>query len=139
MPSKAYESRCRDTAQEVHRVEALLGRQGHLWGVAFMALRDGRTRLGYQDHYLVDGGRARIILHAFVTPGDVGENQVLVDQLRRTLFRRKLYPDRLAADARYGTGTNIRAIEDLGIHAYIPIHEGRTASPFYRHADSVYD
>ena len=29
---------------------------------------DGRTRLGYQDHYVVDGGKARIILTALVTP-----------------------------------------------------------------------
>jgi transposase len=28
----------------------------------------GRTRLGYQDHYVVDGGKARIILTALVTP-----------------------------------------------------------------------
>jgi len=27
-----------------------------------MPLGDGRTHLGYQDHYLVDGGQARIIL-----------------------------------------------------------------------------
>ena len=77
-------------------------------------------QLGYQDHYLIDGGKARIILHAFVTPGDAGENQVLIDQLRRTLFRRKLHPARLIADARYGTGPNVHAIEDLGIHAYVP-------------------
>jgi hypothetical protein len=29
---------------------------------------EGRTRLGYQDHYVVDGGRARIILITLVTP-----------------------------------------------------------------------
>jgi transposase len=104
-----------------------------------MAMRDGRTVLGYQDHYLVDGGRARIILHAFVTPGDVSESQVLVDQLRRTLFRRKLRPKRLIADARYGTGRNVRAIEDLGIRAYVPLHEGRTSSPYYRHTAFTYD
>jgi hypothetical protein len=55
-----------------------------------MSMRDGRTVAGYQDHYLVDGGKARIILHAFVTPGDVAENNVVLDQLRRTIFRRKL-------------------------------------------------
>lgn len=31
-------------------------------------LADGRSALGYQDHDLVDGSTARIILHAFVTP-----------------------------------------------------------------------
>jgi hypothetical protein len=104
-----------------------------------MRMRDGRTVLGYQDHYLVDGGRARIILHAFVTPGDVSESQVLLDQLRRTLFRRKLHPDRLIADARYGTGRNVHAIEELGIRAYVPLHEGDTSSPYYRHTLFTYD
>jgi hypothetical protein len=46
-----------------------------------MQLRDGRTVVGYHDQYLVDGGTARSILHAFVTPGDVAENTVLLDQL----------------------------------------------------------
>lgn len=64
-----------------------------------MSMRDGRSVLGYQDHYLIDGGRARIILHAFVTPGDVSESQVLIDHVRRTLLRRKLRPQRLIADA----------------------------------------
>jgi hypothetical protein len=104
-----------------------------------MRLRDRRTVLGYQDHYLIDGGQARIILHAFVTPGDVSESQVLLDQLRRTLFRRKLRPRRLIADARYGTGPNVHAIEELGIQAFMPLHEGDTASPFYRHTMFTYD
>lgn len=80
-----------------------------------ITLSDGRSVLGHQDHYLVDGGRARIILHAFVTPGDVSEGQILVDQLRRTLFRRRLHPKRMMADARYGTAPNIRDVEELGI------------------------
>jgi transposase len=102
-------------------------------------LSDGRSVLGYQEHYLGDGGRARIILHAFVTPGDVAENQVLVAQLRRTLFRRKLRPKRMIADARYGTAPNVRAIEELGIKAFIPLHEVHTASPFFRLQDFTYD
>jgi transposase len=60
-----------------------------------MAMRDGRTVLGYHNHYLVDGGRARIILHCLVTPGDIMENQPFLDQFRRTLFRYKLRPRRV--------------------------------------------
>jgi transposase len=30
-----------------------------------------RTTLGYRDHYVIDGGKARIILNALVTPADV--------------------------------------------------------------------
>jgi transposase len=104
-----------------------------------MAMRDHRTVLGYQDHYLIDGGRARIILHAFVTPGDVSESQVLIDQLRRTLFRRKLRPQRLIADAKYGTGPNLRAIEELDIRAFVPLYDNGSASPLYHHTKFTYD
>jgi transposase len=106
---------------------------------AAMAMRDGRTVLGYQDHYLVDGGRARIILHCLVTPGDVAENQVLLDQLRRTLFRRKLRPERLVADAKYATGENIRALEEQGIRAYMPLPEWDKSSPSDHNAAFAYD
>jgi len=97
---------------------------------AAMAMRNGRTVLGDQDHDLVDGGQARIILHCLVTPGDVAENQVLLDQLRRTLFRRKLRPARLIADAKDATGENIRALEAQGIRAYVPLPEWDTSSPY---------
>jgi transposase len=39
-----------------------------------MKLSTGQTVLGYQDHYLVDGGRARIILSCLVMSGAVMEN-----------------------------------------------------------------
>jgi hypothetical protein len=55
-----------------------------------MPLGDGRTHLGYQDHYVVDGGRARIILTALVTPAEVQENQPALDLLWRARFRWKL-------------------------------------------------
>ena len=106
---------------------------------AAMSMRDGRTVLGYQDHYLVDGGKARIILHCLVTPGDVAENQVLLDQFRRTLFRRKLRPERLVADAKYATGANIRALEEQGVRAYMPLPEWDKSSPYYHHAAFTYD
>ncbi|MDQ3549106.1 MAG: transposase [Chloroflexota bacterium] len=104
-----------------------------------VSMRDGHTVLGYQDHYLIDGGRARIILHAFVTPSDVFESQVLVDQLRRTLFRRKLRPARLIADAKYGTGPNLRAIEELDIRAFVPLYDSETATAIYHHTQFTYD
>jgi hypothetical protein len=104
-----------------------------------MQLRDGRTVLGYQDHYLIDGGTARIILHAFVTPGDVAENMVLLDQVYRTMFRRKLHPSRLIADAKYATATNIRTLEDAGIQAYVPRPEWDTSSSRYKRAAFIYD
>ena len=99
-----------------------------------MQLRDGRKVLGYQDHYLVDGGKARIILHAFVTPGDVAANMVLLDQLHRTMFRRKFHPKRVIADAKYATTTNIRTLEDEGIRAYVPLPERDKSSSHFKRA-----
>jgi hypothetical protein len=32
----------------------------------------GASRMGYHAHYVMDGGRARIILSALVTPAEVG-------------------------------------------------------------------
>src|SRR4051812_48377291 len=46
----------------------------------------GAIRLGYHDHYVVDGGKRRIILAAFVTPADVMENQAMRDLLWRGCF-----------------------------------------------------
>ena len=48
---------------------------------------DGGLALGYHDHYVVEGGRARIILFALVTPADVMENQPMLDLLWRVRFR----------------------------------------------------
>jgi transposase len=53
---------------------------------------EGRAVLGYHDHYVVDGGKARIVLAALVTPADVMENQPMQDLLWRVRFRRKLRP-----------------------------------------------
>jgi hypothetical protein len=115
------------------------GYAGGLAHACAMSMRDGRTVLGYQDHYLVDGGKARIILHTLVTPGDVAENNVLLDQLRRTMFRRRLHPTRVIADAKYATTPNIRALEEEGIRAYMPLPEWDKSSTYFHHAAFRYD
>jgi hypothetical protein len=56
-------------------------------------LRTGKaTALGYHDHYVVDGGEARIVLAALVTSADVMESQAIRDLLWRVCFRRKIWP-----------------------------------------------
>src|SRR5437660_745141 len=72
-------------------------------------------------HYVVDGGKARIILQALVTPSEVMDNQPMLDLLWRVRFRWKLRPRHVTGDTKYGTMQNIRAIEDAGIRAYIPL------------------
>ena len=100
---------------------------------------DGRTRLGYQDHYVVDGGKARIILTALVTPSAVQENQPALDLLWHVRFRWKLRPRRIAGDTKYGTVENIAAIERERIRAYFPLSQvGQRAGRFGEH-DFVYD
>ena len=82
---------------------------------------DGPAVLGYQTHYVVDGGRARIILHALTTPGDVRESQPLLDLLWRVRFRWRVRPKHAVGDSKYGTVENIMALEDAGIRAYFPL------------------
>jgi transposase len=82
-----------------------------------------RTHPGYQDHYVVDGGRARIVLMALVAPAEVQENQPALDLLWRARFRWKLCPRQVAGDTKYGTVENIVAIEDQRMRAYFPLSE----------------
>ena len=94
--------------------------------------------LGYHDHYVVDGGKARIILAAFVTPADVMENVPLRDLLWRVCFRRKLRPHHVTGDTTYATGENIAAIEGAGIRAYVPLADW-DRTPFYGPSRFAYD
>jgi transposase len=50
----------------------------------------GGLDLGYHTHYVVDGGKARVILEVLVTPSEVMDNQPVLDLLWRTRFRWKL-------------------------------------------------
>ena len=99
----------------------------------------GKARLGYHDHYVVDGGKRRIILAALVTPADVMENQPMLDLLWRVRFRRKLHPRQATGDTTYGTVENIVALEDEGIRAYVPLPDMNHRRPFYGQDDFRYD
>ena len=98
---------------------------------ALMRAAGQRATLGYHDHYVVDGGKARVILHALVTPADVMENEPMLDQLRRVRFRWHLRPARVVADTTYGTVENIRALEAQGIRAYVPLPDFDARTPYF--------
>jgi hypothetical protein len=100
---------------------------------------DGRTRLGYQDHYVVDGGKARIILAALVTPSAVQENQPALDLLWHAGFRWKLRPRHITGDTKYGTVENIAAIERERIRAYVPLSQVGQRAGMFGDTDFVYD
>jgi len=88
---------------------------------------------------VVDGGKARIILKAFVTPADVMDNTPMLDLLHRVSFRWHLHPRRAIADAKYGTIENISALEELGIRAYMPIPNFDNRTAFYGPSQFHYD
>jgi hypothetical protein len=99
-----------------------------------------RTTLGYHDHYVVDGGKRRIIRAALVTPADVMENVPMGDLLWRVCFRRKIWPHHVTGDTTYGTVENIVAIEDAGIRAYVPLPDlGSRRPPFFAQTEFTYD
>lgn len=104
-----------------------------------ITMADGRSVLGYQTHYMIDGGRARIILHALTMSGDVMENQPFLDQLRRVLFRRKLQPDRVIADTKYSTIENITALDAMGITVYMPLRDWEHKTEYFGASHFTYN
>jgi hypothetical protein len=103
-----------------------------------MRRKGGGLHFGYHDHYAVDGGKARIILGVLVTPADVMENQPFLDMLWWVCFHRQLRPRQATGDTTYATIENIRALEDAGIRASMPLADwDRTA--FYGPSRFTYD
>ena len=94
-----------------------------------MHQKKGASKLGYLTHYVVDGGKARVILDALVTAAEVTENLPMLEMLFRSSFRWRPRPRSVTGDAAYGTKENIATIEKAGIRAYmaLPDHEKRTS------------
>jgi len=97
------------------------------------------TRLGYHTHYVVDGGKARIILAALVTPSEVMENQPVLDLLWRVRFRWKLWPRQFTGDTTYGTAEIITALEQQHIRPYVPLPDFDQRTNFFGQRDFLYD
>jgi transposase len=106
---------------------------------SLMRYRGGGLDLGYHDHYVVDGGKARIVLAALVTPAEVRENLPFLDLLWRVCFRWKLRPRQVTGDTTYGTLDNIVAIEDAGIRAYMPLPDFDHRTAFFGREEFTYD
>src|SRR5436305_200854 len=104
-----------------------------------MRLKGGGTHLGYHTHYVVDGGKARIILHVLVTPSELMDNQPMRDVIFRTRSRWKLRPRFVTGDTKYGTIENIKALEDAGIRAYVPLPDWEHQRPYFGPAQFRYD
>jgi transposase len=104
-----------------------------------MRWSENARKLGYRTNYVVDGGKARIILSVLVTPGEVSENRPMLDLLFRTAFRWKLRPHHVTGDGKYGTVENIAAVEESGIRAYLALHEAGGRVGFFRKSEFAYD
>jgi transposase len=79
------------------------------------------SKLGYHNQYVVDGGRARVILATLVTSAAVMENSPMLDLARWLRFRWRLRPKQATGDTTYATLENIKGLEDDGIRAYVPL------------------
>lgn len=63
----------------------------------------------------------------------------MLDQLRRVKFRWKLRPERAVADTTYGTVENIRALEEAGIRAFMPLPDRDGTTPYFGASRFRYD
>ena len=148
--SLSAEQRCELSQQNEARhdwIEALGAQDRDVFGRSYQRLADLQVSttdpdatlmltkngvdLGYHTHYVVDGGKSRIILNVLVTPAEVMDNQPMLDLLWRTRFRWKLWPRQVTGDKKYGTEDNLVAIEDQGIRAYIPIPDMDHRTEFF--------
>lgn len=97
------------------------------------------TVLGYHDHYVVDGGKARIILSALVTPASIMDNTPLLDLVDWVCGRWELKPKIASGDAKYGTVPNLVGLEKRGLKAYIPIPDLNKRTEYYPASKFEYD
>jgi transposase len=104
-----------------------------------LRLKGGGTHLGYQTHYAIDGGKKRIILGVLVAPGEVMENQPMLDQAWHVRFRFHLRPRQATGDTAYGTIENITALEREGIRAYMPLPDWEHQRDYYGPRQFTYD
>jgi transposase len=91
----------------------------------------GRAVLGYRDHYVVDGGKARIILAALVTPASIMDNTPMLDLVKCACSKWKIQPKQATGDAKYGTVPNIVGLEEMGIKAYLPVPDLSKRSRYF--------
>ncbi len=106
---------------------------------SLMQYKRGATRMGYHTHYVVDGGKARVILNVLVTPADVTENQPMLDLLFRTRFRWRARVRRVTGDAKYGTKEIVAAVEKASIRAYVSMADFEGRNPYYGSSRFHYD
>ena len=101
--------------------------------------KKGASRLGYQTHYVVDGGKARVVLDVLVAPAEVNESLPMLELLFRNRFRWRLSLCSVTGDAAYGTREYVAALEEAGIRAYVALPEQGGRTGLFTIEDFVYD
>lgn len=97
------------------------------------------AQLGYHLHYVVDGGKARIILAALVTPASVMDNFPMLDLERWVCTRWQVKPEIAVGDTKYGTIENIVGLEKDGMRAFVPMTDFGKRNEFYAAEQFTYD
>lgn len=95
-------------------------------------------RLGQRLHYVVDGGKSRIILACLVTPSAIQDQTPMLDLAWWSRFRWHTQPSIAVADAKYGTGYNLAMLEQNGITAFIPPFKQAAAKRAKRFPKSMF-
>jgi len=90
----------------------------------------GKKEIGYHTHYMVDGGRSRIILGVLVTPADILDHTPMLDLLRWGRFRWAIRPRIAVGDSRYGTVENILGLFADGVLPYMLRTEFKKGSKY---------
>ena len=103
------------------------------------ASRQGHSYLGYNTHYVVDGGKARIILAALVTPASIMDNQPMLDLERWVRFRWGLGAEIAVGDGRYGSVDNIVGLFQDGLIPLTPRADYNRGKKFYSNDLFEYD
>ena len=129
-PSRVPNPRPKRSDEIVSRTDPDARLAGHVKATA---------KMGYKAHYVVDGGKARVILTALVTRADLQDNQPMLDLLWRTCFRWKMRPHRVTGDFVYGTLPNVKAIERAGILTFMPIIDYTRGKRLFRKDEFAYD
>jgi transposase len=99
----------------------------------------GSAVLGYKDHYIVDGGKQRIILSAFVMPASITDNTPLLDMVRWVCDRWQMQPMSATGDTKYGTIPNIVGLEQMSNRAYLPTPDISQRTEYYPAERFSYD
>jgi transposase len=89
------------------------------------------SHLGYHTHYVVDGGKNRIILGALVTPANIQDNYPMLDFIRWLHFRWQIKPSVAVGDSKYGTVDNIVALFAENILPFMPRANYRSSDKLY--------